>query len=107
MGRVEIVCPLWLTPKSLIDGCYPKYSRENYEARYPSRMRGRAYYYFLAQMLVDAYPGAAQDILKGASTLSAKHAEKLSFDDEFETPTLSEIPFDIRLKLRKLFGAHL
>ena len=67
MGQVDILCPLWLTPKTIIDGCYPKYSFENYEARFPSRLYGRAYFYYLAQMLVDAYPGAGQDILRGAS----------------------------------------
>ena len=65
MGPVEILYPLWLTPKALIDGCYPKFSLANYEARYPSKMLGRAYFYYLAQMMVDAYPGAGQDILRG------------------------------------------
>jgi hypothetical protein len=107
MGKVDILYPLWLTPKAIIDGCYPKYSQENYEARYPSRMYGRAYFYYLAQMLVDAYPGAGQDILMGASKLSRELYEELPYDQEFDTPTISPIPFDIRLKLRKLFGSRM
>jgi hypothetical protein len=103
-GKVDILYPLWLTPKAIIDGCYPKYSRENYEARYPSRLQGRAYFYYLAQMLVDAYPGAGQDILRGASKLSTELFQQLPYDEEFDTLTLSPIPFDIRHKLRKLFG---
>lgn len=106
MGDVEIVYPLWLTPKAVIDGCYPSFSRANYEARYPSRMFGRAYFYYLAQMMVDAYPGAAQDILRGASKLSNTHHTDLALDEEFGTPTLAPIPFDIRIKLRRLFGAN-
>lgn len=106
MGKVDILYPLWLTPKAIIDGCYPKYSLENYEARYPSRMYGRAYFYYLAQMLVDAYPGAGQDILKGASKLSKELFQELPYDEEFDTPTISPIPLDIRLKLRKLFGTR-
>jgi len=105
IGEIDIVCPLWLSPKALIDGCYPKYSRENYEARYPSRMIGRAYYYYLAQMLGDAYPGAAQEILRGTSQLSRQHFEPLCHDREFDTPMMAEMPFDVRLKLRGLFGA--
>jgi hypothetical protein len=104
---VELVCPLWLTPKALIDGCYPKFSRENYEARYPSRMLGRAYFYYLAQMMVDAYPGAGQDLLRGASKLSKELFQELPYDAEFETATMSTIPLDVRLKLRKLFGLKL
>jgi hypothetical protein len=107
MGKVDVLYPLWLTPKALIDGCHPKYSRENYEARYPSRMYGRAYFYYLAQMLVDAYPGAGQDLLRGATQLSQDFFRELPYDDEFDTPTMSPIPFDVRLKLRKLFGARM
>lgn len=104
MGHVDILYPLWLTPKSIIDGCYPKYSLENYEARYPSKMYGRAYFYYLAQMLVEAYPGAGQDILRGSSKLSDAFFKELPYDEEFDTPIVSPIPLDIRMKLRKLFG---
>lgn len=107
MGKVDILSPLWLTPKAIIDGCYPKYSLENYEARYPSKMYGRAYFYYLAQMLVDAYPGAGQDILRGASKLSQELFQELPYDEEFDTPTISSIPLDIRVKLRKLFGSRM
>jgi tRNA(Ile)-lysidine synthase TilS/MesJ len=107
MGKVDILYPLWLTPKAIIDGCYPKYSLENYEARYPSKMYGRAYFYYLAQMLVDAYPGAGQDILRGAGKLSQELFQELPYDQEFDTPTLSTIPLDIRVKLRKLFGSRM
>lgn len=106
MGKVDILYPLWLTPKAIIDGCYPKYSRENYEARYPSRMYGRAYFYYLAQMMVDAYPGAGQDLLRGASKLSSEHFQELPYDEEFDTPTAAPIPLDVRVRLRKLFGAQ-
>jgi len=104
MGRVEILYPLWLTPKSLIDGCYPKFSLQNYAARYPSRMHGRAYFYYLAQMIVDSYPGAGQDLLRGASLLATERFEELPYDEEFDTPTAAPIPLDVRVKLRKLFG---
>ena len=104
MGKVDILYPLWLTPKAVIDGAYPKYSLQNYEARFPSRMYGRAYFYYLAQMLVDAYPGAGQDIVRGASKLSEELFEELPHDEEFDTPVLSPIPLEVRRKLRKLFG---
>jgi hypothetical protein len=103
-GTVDIVYPLWLTPKALIDGCYPKYARENYEARYPSRMHGRAYFYYLAQMLVEAYPGAGEDILRGTSKLSANLFREPPYDEEFGGFMSSPMPFDIRLKLRSVFG---
>ncbi|MEC5152447.1 hypothetical protein [Cryobacterium sp. GrIS_2_6] len=104
MGEVEILYPLWLTPKSLIDGCFPKFSLQNYEARYPSRMYGRAYFYYLAQMMVDAYPGAAQDLLRGSSRLAAEKFDELLNDDEFGTPVAAPIPLDVRVRLRRLFG---
>jgi hypothetical protein len=104
MGQVEILYPLWLTPKSIIDGCYPKFSLENYQARYASRMYGRAYFYYLAQMIVDAYPGAGQDLLRGSSLLAAEKFDEMPFDEEFDTPTVAPIPLDVRVRLRKLFG---
>lgn len=104
MGKIEILYPLWLTPKGIIDGCYPKYSLANYEARYPSRMFGRAYFYYAAQMLVEAYPGLGESLLRGGSKLSDDLFEDLPIDEEFGTPVLSQIPLDIRVKLRKLFG---
>ena len=104
MGGIKVICPLWLTPKALIDGCYPKYSKQNYDARYPSQMFGRAYYYYLAQMLVDAYPGAAEEILLGSGKLSKEFFEEYEFDHEFSTPTMSNMPPDARSKLRLLFS---
>ena len=104
MGEREILYPLWLTPKSLIDGCFPKFSLANYEARYASQMYGRAYFYYLAQMIVDAYPGAGQDLLRGSSRLAAEQFGELLYDDEFGTPTAAPIPFDVRVRLRRLFG---
>lgn len=106
MGDIDIVCPLWLTPKSLVDGCFPEFSRRNYEARYPSRMRGRAYFYYLAQMLAEAYPGAGQHLLKGTGALSESLFDGLNYDEEFDTFTRTPMPFDVRLKLRALFGAR-
>ena len=88
----------------MIDGCYPKFSLQNYAARYPSRMHGRAYFYYLPQMIVDSYPGAGQDLLRGASLLSTERFEELPYDEEFDTPTAAPIPLDVRVKLRKLFG---
>ena len=107
LKEVDLLCPLWLTPKAVIDGCYPKFSRENYEARYASRMSGRAYFYYLAQMIIDAYPDAGQVLLRGASKLSKEMFQELPYDEEFQTTTMSVIPLDIRLKLRKLFGLKL
>ncbi len=104
MGPVEIMYPLWLTPKSLIDGCYPKFSLENYTARYPSRSQGRAYFYYLAQMSVESYPGAGEDMVRGASALAADHFDGFANDEEFETATADPIPLDIRVQLRRLFG---
>jgi hypothetical protein len=43
----------------------------------------------------------------GASKLSRELYEELPYDQEFDTPTISPIPFDIRLKLRKLFGSRM
>src|SRR6185503_1876639 len=35
IGDFKLVLPLWLCPKRIIDGCFPAWSRENYEVRYP------------------------------------------------------------------------
>jgi RimJ/RimL family protein N-acetyltransferase len=39
---VSIFYPLYRCPKRILDGCFPKYSLENYENRYPSHLHGRA-----------------------------------------------------------------
>ena len=70
-------------------------------------MPGRAYHYYIAQMLTDIYPGAAQNLLIGIAELSRGLQPTLQYDEEFETSTLEEIPWDIRIKLRKLMGRTL
>lgn len=106
LGDISVFCPLWLTPKPVIDGCFPRYSRENYEARYPSRMFGRAYYYYLAQMISEIYPGAAQQLLSGASKLIPTLEPTIKNDPEFGFQMHEEMPLKLRVALRKLFQAE-
>ena len=58
-------------------------------------------------MMVDAYPGAGQDLLRGTGMLSRDLFQELPYDAEFETATMATIPLDVRLKLRKLFESKL
>ncbi|UKE47455.1 tRNA lysidine(34) synthetase [Xanthomonas cerealis] len=103
IGEVEVVHPLWLTPKGVIDGCFPKFSRENYENRYPSIMQGRAYFYYMAQMIHDSYPGAAQKLLKGLSSLARDYYVPAAKDPDFNFHPAEAVPLELRHKLTKLF----
>lgn len=70
VGNIDIFYPLYTCPKKIIDGCFPKYSLENYEDRFPSRLRGRALAYYLAQSMNTLVPGIEFDLLEGLRKMS-------------------------------------
>ncbi|MEN9161461.1 MULTISPECIES: hypothetical protein [Xanthomonas] len=70
LDGIDIFYPLYKCPKRILDGCFPKYSLENYQDRYPSHLNGRAITYYLAQSLNSLMPGLEFDLLAGLEKLS-------------------------------------
>ncbi len=74
--------PLYEVPKKILDGCYPKFSLENYEQRNPDKLVNRAVPYFFAQMSASILPGYEFDLLNGFKELSKTNTEPFIFDKD-------------------------
>ncbi|MDR6935339.1 hypothetical protein [Luteibacter sp. 3190] len=90
IGDIDIFYPLYTCPKKIIDGCFPKYSLENYEDRFPSRLRGRALAYYLAQSMNALIPGIEFDLLEGLRKLS-RNWDSSHFDSDLGFTVLRSI----------------
>ncbi|PPU04827.1 hypothetical protein XarjCFBP7645_21150 [Xanthomonas arboricola] len=66
-------------------------------------MQGRAYFYYMAQMIHDSYPGAAQKLLKGLSSLARDYYVPAAKDPDFNFHPAEAVPLELRHKLTKLF----
>lgn len=90
--------PLYNIPKKIIDGCYPKYSLENYNDRYPSHMLGRAIAYYLSQSMHGCLPGIEFDLLSGFKELAKLHDTYGVFDNELGFSTVESVSRDMKSK---------
>lgn len=88
--------PLFMIPKKVLDGCYPKFSLANYEDRYPSNMINRANVYYLAQMINSLIPGAEYDLLEGFKELAKKNTEKSFYDEKLGFSVVEQLPVELR-----------
>lgn len=100
IGRFTIHYPLWKVPKVIIDGCFPKYSKENYETRYPSFSPGRTLYYQMAYSIISQFQGIPERILDTVS----KRAEQTDFffDHDLGFHVLEHVPIDTKHKFLKM-----
>jgi tRNA(Ile)-lysidine synthase TilS/MesJ len=106
IGDLTLIFPLWLCPKRILDGCFPKFSLENYEARYPCFSLGRNLYYSLVYAIQSQFPGFAEQMARGMSELSHSHPATYTFDDQLGFHVERFVPFPMREKfLRMLFRA--
>lgn len=101
-GKVSLLYPLWECPKRIIDGCFPKFSLENYEARYPCFSLGRNVYYQMAYLIQSQIPGISERFLYGLQSLSNKFSPKYTFDEEFNFIIEREVPKKLRERFNKL-----
>ncbi|MGN2254283.1 hypothetical protein ACFWZ4_12955 [Frateuria sp. GZRe12] len=103
VGDVDIFYPLYKCPKKIIDGCFPKYSLANYEDRFPSRLRGRALAYYLAQSMNGLIPGIEFDLLEGFAKI-ARNWESMHFDPELGFTVLRSISPEARARWKSFLG---
>jgi hypothetical protein len=100
---LKSLTPLWMVPKKIIDGCFPNYSIENYQERYPSFAPGRALYYQMSYHILSNFPQMGELILQGsAHTGTRLGGMDTEFDQDFGFEIMSSTPLPIRHKIKKM-----
>ncbi len=102
IGDVTLLFPLWLCPKRIIDGCFPKLSLENYESRYPCFSLGRNLYYSLVYAMQSQFPGYVEQLAHGFSELAAVDPAKYTLDEQLGFHVERFVPFPLRERFRKM-----
>ena len=101
------IFPLWLVPKKIIDGCFPKYSLDNYEMRYPCVSYGRSLYYQMAYVIQSAFPSMAERMLMGFSEIGKHFPLEYRRDPDLGFPILEDIPFVLKNKYLRMLHTDL
>ncbi len=104
IGDMNLLFPLWLCPKRIIDGCFPKFSLENYEARFPGFSLGRNLYYSVIYSIQSQFPGFAEQLARGFSDLSLKDPVAYHYDKELGFHVERHIPSSLRQRFLQMIG---
>lgn len=104
IGDISLGFPLWLCPKRVIDGCFPKYSLDNYEARYPCFSFGRNLFYSYVYSLQSTFPGLAEQYAHGFSEISKKLPVEYTFDEQLGFHVEGFVPFPLRQRFTKMLA---
>lgn len=107
IGDVTLVLPLWLCPKRIIDGCFPKYSLANYQGRYPCFSLGRNLYYSLVYAMQSQFPGFPEQLARGLSTLAAQAPVAYTFDEQLGFHVERFVPLPLRARFLRMLGRDL
>ncbi len=103
--EITLVLPLWLCPKRIIDGCFPKFSLQNYDARYPCFSLGRNLYYSVIYAMQSQFPGLMEQMARGISELSLEDPVTYNFDEQLGFHVERFVPFPLRHKFLRMLGA--
>ena len=104
IGDQALVMPLWLCPKKIIDGCFPKFSLENYEMRYPCMSLGRSLYYGLTFNLQSNFPGVIERFIQGAAALAENDPTKYTLHEQLGFEVERQIPLPLLTKFERMLG---
>jgi tRNA(Ile)-lysidine synthase TilS/MesJ len=104
IGDVTLVLPLWQCPKRIIDGCFPKYSLANYQARYPCFSLGRNLYYSLVYSMQSQFPGFPEQLARGMSELAATSPTQYTFDEQLGFHVERFVPLALRTRFMRMLG---
>jgi len=105
IGDITLVLPLWLCPKRIIDGCFPKFSLYNYEARYPCFSLGRNLYYSVVYAMQSRFPGFVEKMARGLSELGQKDPVAYTYDEQLGFHVERFVPFALRQKFHRMVRA--
>jgi len=101
---VNSISPLWMVPKKIIDGCFPNYSIENYQERYPSFAPGRTLYYQMSYNILSYFPQMAELILQGSAHLANQLIQDVEFDESFGFEIVRSASLQVRHKVKKMLS---
>jgi tRNA(Ile)-lysidine synthase TilS/MesJ len=104
IGDVSLAMPLWLCPKRIIDGCFPRFSRENYDSRYPCFSLGRNLYYSIVYTMQSQYPGWPEQMAQGLSELAADDPVTYRFDQQLGFHVERFVPFPLLRKFQRMLA---
>jgi hypothetical protein len=104
IGGMILVLPLWLCPKRILDGCFPKFSLENYDARYPCFSLGRNLYYSIVYSIQSQFPGFVEQLARGFSKLSSENPVTYTFDEQLGFHVERFVPFPLRQKFQRMLS---
>jgi len=104
IGDISLIMPLWLCPKRIIDGCFPKLSLDNYDARYPCFSLGRNLYYSIVYALQSQFPGFAERFARGLSEMSARDPVVYTLDEQLGFHVERFVPFPLRQRFQRMLG---
>lgn len=104
IGESTLVLPLWMCPKRIIDGCFPKFSLENYDARYPCFSLGRNLYYSVVYALQSQFPGYLEQLAGGMSELSLKDPVQYTYNEQLGFHVERYVPFPLLRKFQKMLS---
>jgi tRNA(Ile)-lysidine synthase TilS/MesJ len=99
---VTLLLPLWLCPKRIIDGCFPKYSLDNYDARYPCFSLGRNLYYSVVYQLQSRFPGYLEQLARGMSELSMSDPVIYRTHPQLGFPVERDVPFPLLHRFQRM-----
>lgn len=102
IGDMKLIMPLWMCPKRIIDGCFPKFSLDNYDARYPCFSLGRNLYYSIVYNLQSSFPGFTEQLAQGLSTLASSDPVKYHLDDQLGFYVERMVPLALRHKFQRM-----
>jgi len=104
IGDVTLVFPLWLCPKRIIDGCFPKYSLDNYDARYPCFSLGRNLYYSVIYTLQSQYPGFPEQLAQGFSDMGSREPSDYVYNEQLGFHVERAVPLPLLRKFFRMLG---
>ncbi|MFD9332950.1 hypothetical protein ACFWBF_00785 [Streptomyces sp. NPDC060028] len=104
IGDVSLILPLWRCPKRILDGCFPAYSLQNYQARYPCFSLGRNLYYSVVYAMQSQFPGFVEQLAAGIAELAQAHPVSYTYDSQLGFHIERQIPFPLRRAFERMLG---
>ncbi|MGO6944397.1 hypothetical protein [Rhizobium johnstonii] len=105
IGDKTLLMPLWMCPKRIIDGCFPRFSIANYEARYPCFSLGRNLYYSVVYNLQSTFPNYIETMAKGLSKLAEADPVEYKFDVGLGVHVERFVPMPLRRQFISMLGS--
>lgn len=95
IDEIPLWYPLYEIPKKILDGCYPKFSLQNYEQRNADKLINRAIPYYYSQMVSNFVPGFEFDLLYGFEKISRLNKEPFIFEPELGFSVTEKLPKEL------------